>query len=169
VGAGCAVVVALTGVAFAQAPGQLKKETRAPNQAVETGHHDDAVVEVGGQQVHIDPQTGEMREPTPAEAAALGAALEAQFGKRADGTTVTYLPNGTVAAQLGDSFMEAIAVTRGADGSLTFSHTSASGASVVAAEPQTSTAVTKTGDERTTPAAAPEPLTSKPAGFVETE
>ena len=123
VSAGCAVAVALTGGAFAQAPGQVKKETRAPNQVVETDRQDDAVVEIAGQQVHIDPQTGRIRQPSPAEVAALAAALEQQFGKRAEGITLTYLPNGAVAAQLDDSFMEAITVTRGADGTLQFSHT----------------------------------------------
>ena len=119
---GCIVAVALTGMAFAQAPGQVKKESRAPNQAVETGRNDDAVVEIAGQQVHIDPQTGRMRQPTPQEAAALAAALQQQFGKNIEGITITYLPNGTVAAQLDDSFMEAMTVTRGADGKLQFKH-----------------------------------------------
>ena len=123
VSTGCMVAVALAGVAFAQAGGQVKKETRAPNQVVETGHQDDAVVEIAGQQVHIDPQTGRLRQPTPQEAAALAASLEQQFGKNVDGITVTYLPNGAVAAKLDDSFMEAITVTRGADGTLKFGHT----------------------------------------------
>jgi hypothetical protein len=122
VSASCVVTVALTGAAFAQAPGQVKKETRAPNQVVETGHQDDALVTIAGQQVHIDPQTGRMRQPTPAEAAALAAALEQQFGKRVEGVTITYLPNGAVAAQLDDSFMEAITITRHPDGSLQFGH-----------------------------------------------
>ena len=118
----CVVAVALTGMAFAQAPGQVKKEMRAPNQVVETGKQDDVVVMLAGQQVHIDPQTGQMRQPTPQEAAALAASLEQQFGKNVDGITITYLPNGAVAAKLDDSFMEAITVTREADGTLEFGH-----------------------------------------------
>ena len=122
VSTGCIVAVALTGIAFAQAPGQVKKETRAPNQVVETGKQDDVVVVVAGQQVHIDPQTGRIRQPTAQEAAALAASLEQQFGKRSEGITVFYLPNGAVGAQLNESFMEAMTVTRRPDGSLQFGH-----------------------------------------------
>jgi hypothetical protein len=118
----CVVAIALTGMAFAQAPGQVKKETRAPNQVVETGKQDDAVIQVAGQQVHIDPQTGRIRQPTPQEAAALAASLEQQFGKNVGGITITYLPNGAVAARLDASFMDAITVTRDADGTLKFGH-----------------------------------------------
>jgi len=104
----CALAVAFAGSVFAQPPGQLKK---APNQAVQTGQHDEPA----------DPQTGRARQATPEETAALEAALQS-FGKRAEGATFTVFDNGMVRAELDDSFMEAMTVTVMPDGSLKYGH-----------------------------------------------
>lgn len=102
--ASCALALALSATAFAQgqstAPGQQKKEKRAPNQVVETGKNDDA------------------RQPSAEE----DAAVDRQFGKRVEGVVVSVRPDGTLAAKLDESFMEATTVTRNADGTLTFGH-----------------------------------------------
>lgn len=151
--------LALSASAFAQPPssppGQENKEKRAPSQVVETGKHDDAVVERDGVKVLIDPQTGRIRQPTAEEAAALSAAIEQQFGKRAEGVTLKFHADGTVQAELDESFMEAITVTRRADGSLKFGHTtglaSASRAVVAAKAPAKSKKATASV-KRATPA-----------------
>lgn len=102
----CALALALSATTFAQnpdAPGQAR-EKRGPNQVVDTGR-------------------GDAQKPVSAEDAASAAAdLERQFGKRAEGIAVTVYPDGTLGAALDESFMEAMTVTRAADGSLQFGH-----------------------------------------------
>ncbi len=106
--ASCALALALSTTAFAQgresAPGQEKKEKRAPNQVVETGHNDGA------------------SQPSPEATAAAAAAADQQFGKRIEGVSLTVLADGTLQATLDESFMEATTVTRTADGGLQFGH-----------------------------------------------
>jgi hypothetical protein len=51
-----------------------------------------------------------------------GAAPDARFDRSPETLTFVTLPNGTVMAQLDESFMEASTVTIGADGALTFEH-----------------------------------------------
>jgi hypothetical protein len=133
-------------------------DKKAPDQGPQTGRLDDATVEVGGQQVHLDPVTGQLRQPTPEEAAALAAALDRQFGKKAEGVTFSNLPGGGVAARLDDSFMEAMTVTRGADGSLTFGHAPATASP---ATPASSTKAVKPSRS------ARPPATSVPAPRLE--
>ncbi len=106
--ASCALALALSTTAFAQgresAPGQEKKEKKAPNQVVETGRNDNAA------------------PVSPEAAAAAAVAVDRQFGKRIDAVVVTTRPDGTLHATLDESFMEATVVTRAADGSLQFAH-----------------------------------------------
>ena len=113
-GAACAFLL-FTSLVLAQSPS-------APNQVVETGNGDDTILVVAGQQVHVDPQTGQMRQPTAEEAAALAAALRRQFGKSPDAVTFATLSNGVIVALLDDSFAEAMTVTRSPDGTLAFGH-----------------------------------------------
>ncbi len=107
--ASCALALALSTTAFAQgresAPGQEKKEKRAPNQVVETGHND-----------------GAGQPSSPEASAAAAAAIDQQFGKRIEGVSLTVHPDGTLQATLDESFMEATTVTRTADGVLQFGH-----------------------------------------------
>lgn len=102
--ASCALALALSATAFAQgqatAPGQQKKETRAPNQVVETGKNDEA------------------SQPSAEE----DAAVDRQFGKRVESVVVSARPDGTLTATLDESFMEATMVTRSTDGTFTFGH-----------------------------------------------
>ena len=136
------------------------------------GSRTDAVIQVAGQQVHIDPQTGRIRQPTPQEAAALAASLEQQFGKRSEGITVFYLPNGAVGAQLNESFMEAMTVTRRPDGSLQFGHvTGLDQASRAVGDDASAkpTAETSGKDASGTKVSQPEPAAPKQTFFEETE
>lgn len=115
----CAGLLTASFALAGQGQGAAKK---APDQGPQSGHLDDATVEVGGQQVHLDPVTGQIRQPTAAEVAALAATLDRQFGKRGEGVVISSLAGGGVKAQLDESFAEAMTVTKRPDGSLAFGH-----------------------------------------------
>jgi hypothetical protein len=97
------IALACAAAAFAQPPqtppGQAKK--RVPHQTVDRGDNDAA------------------RDLTPEE----DAGVQRRFGKNERGVLLTTRPDGTVAAQLDESYMEALTMTRADDGSLQFSHT----------------------------------------------
>ncbi|PYQ92989.1 MAG: hypothetical protein DMF97_20800 [Acidobacteria bacterium] len=59
------------------------------------------------------------RDLTPEE----DADVQRQFGKNESGVVLTALADGTVAAKLDESYMEALTITRADDGSLQFGHT----------------------------------------------
>jgi hypothetical protein len=105
-GCACAsgvIVLACAAAVFAQPPqtppGQAKK--RVPHQTVDRGDNDAA------------------RDLTPEE----DADVQRQFGKNESGVVLTALADGTVAAKLDESYMEALTITRADDGSLQFGHT----------------------------------------------
>ena len=148
----CALAVAFAGSAFAQPPGQLKK---APNQAVQTGEHDEPA----------DPQTGRARQATPEETAALEAALQS-FGKRAEGATFTFFDNGMVRAELDDSFMEAMAVTVMPDGSLRYGHVNTAAQQAVG---KAAKSIEKTGTAGAKKQAAPVTVKATPSVLEEKE
>jgi hypothetical protein len=74
----------------------------------------DAPVKFLGVQVFIDPETGQLRTPTPEEAAALAAEMQRQFGARSKAATeprqVT-LADGTVMMEL-DPSLYSVSVAR---------------------------------------------------------
>ena len=103
----CALALTCAPALYAQAPSaseqaQQNKTRRHPNQVPETGALDPAGAVT----------------PDPVEQAAADAA----FGKHIDNVVVTMLSSGAVQAQLDDSFAEALAVDRRADGTLEFFH-----------------------------------------------
>lgn len=75
-----------------------------------------------GATVVRDAETGQLRAPTAAEAAALRAAAKPAAGARVAAEPVVVqrkLPNGAVMAQVPESLMQYTVVQRSADGSLT--------------------------------------------------
>lgn len=72
-----------------------------------------------GMRAFVDPATGQLREPTAEEAAELSRVSE----RRALTSRValeTVLPNGAVAIEVGEEFMNEVTVRKNADGSLRF-------------------------------------------------
>lgn len=74
---------------------------------------------VQGLQVAIDPVTGKLRQPTPAEAKALANAFRSMASRSMVGASeVTQSPDGTLIATTGPEFLNTLLASVGADGSL---------------------------------------------------
>lgn len=73
-----------------------------------------------GVQAHVDPATGQLRQPDAAEAKALADALRARFAsvRSVRAAQVTQHPDGSISATLGPESLNVWVVTVGADGSL---------------------------------------------------
>jgi len=73
---------------------------------------------VQGAQVHIDPATGKIRQPTPAEVKALADAFRAKVARSAQGVQVTEHADGSVSALLGPEALNVWVATINPDGSI---------------------------------------------------
>ncbi len=75
---------------------------------------------VGGSgfRAFIDPQTGQLRQPTPEELAVWTKTAREEFSRAVESLQPTVLPDGTVALDLQGLFMQDLVVTRRPDGSL---------------------------------------------------
>ena len=71
-----------------------------------------------GLRAFIDPQTGQLRRPTPEELAAWTKAAREEFSRAVDSLQPTTLPDGTLMLDLQGLFMQDLVVTRRPDGSL---------------------------------------------------
>jgi hypothetical protein len=100
------LVTAFSTAALAQGS---KKHTKKPNSQT---------VVVAGRAVSIDPATGKLRQPTPAEARALAAGLKKLVNRSTEGLTVRQYSNGMKAVDLQGRFQSALVATRKADGSV---------------------------------------------------
>jgi len=103
------LVTALSSASLAQ--GASKPRTPAKNSETDT-------VVVAGRKVAIDRKTGKLRQPTPEESRALGAALKNLVNRSGEGLTVVERSNGTKSVDLKGRFQSATVVTRNADGSM---------------------------------------------------
>jgi hypothetical protein len=72
-----------------------------------------------GVRAFIDPATGQLREPTPEEAASLTRFLVRAFALPAAPQVVQY-PNGMLSAQLGEEYMNDVIVRKNPDGTLSW-------------------------------------------------
>jgi hypothetical protein len=71
-----------------------------------------------GMKAFIDPATGQLREPTPEEAAAASPTTKfARAGVTAEPKAVVY-PNGMMSVELGEEYMNDVVVKKNADGTL---------------------------------------------------
>ncbi len=113
-----ALVLALTGPAFAAEPvAESMDAESAANEPTRTYEP----MQVLGMQVHIDPKTGELRTPTPEEAAALSAQLHQMFGApEAAQPKVVEHANGMLSAEVDFSMMDFSVARIAADGSPVF-------------------------------------------------
>ena len=101
---GAASLLALAGAAAA---GQAAREA-APVQGAQAG-----------MQAHVNPATGELRQPTSAEVKAFADAVRTLFAKRvATAAQVTRHADGSISASLGPESLNVWVATIGADGSL---------------------------------------------------
>lgn len=75
-------------------------------------------VQVQGVQVHVDPATGQVRQPSAAEVKALADAVRALFGRSAQGVQVTEHADGSLSAKMGPESLNVWVATIGPDGSL---------------------------------------------------
>jgi hypothetical protein len=77
-----------------------------------------AVLGGAGQQVAIDPQTGELRHPTPEEAKALSQALQPLAAQPTQELTVTYHPDGSISMELPEEYMAVLVAKINPDGTV---------------------------------------------------
>ena len=71
-----------------------------------------------GLRAFIDPQTGQLRQPTPEELAVWTKAAREEFSRAVESLQPTVLSDGTIALDLQGLFMQDLVVTRRPDGSL---------------------------------------------------
>jgi len=71
-----------------------------------------------GFRAFIDPQTGQLREPTPEEAQALSRAARAEFARAVQSLEAVVHPDGMVSVDLKGLFMQDLVVVKRPDGSL---------------------------------------------------
>jgi hypothetical protein len=90
----------------AQPPAQAKDKTPAANAPQPVTRT------VGGVQVAIDPATGRMRPPTPEEAQQLAVALDTMLSQDAENLPITQMPDGSLMANLLDSFQDVAMATK---------------------------------------------------------
>lgn len=74
---------------------------------------------VSGQQVFVDPVTGELRAPTAVESLLLASTLDESLSQSSEGLVVVELEDGTLMVDLQDRFQE-VALASIVDGRLTF-------------------------------------------------
>lgn len=74
--------------------------------------------EATGMQVFIDPASGKIRQPTPAEVKALVDAFRAKVGRSAQGVQVTEHPDGSKSALLGVEALNVWVAAVNPDGSI---------------------------------------------------
>jgi hypothetical protein len=76
-----------------------------------TNNTKSATAKVAGMQVAIDPHTGRLRQPTPAERQALAKALGRSLNRSTEGLTVTRFPNGMQKVDLQGRFQNTSVAT----------------------------------------------------------
>ncbi len=98
------LVLALAGPALAAEPGAQPADAQSAAQEPTKTFEP---MQVLGMQVHIDPKTGEMRAPTPEEAAALSAQMQQLFGAAPlEQPAAVEHEDGTISLELGFSQMD---------------------------------------------------------------
>jgi hypothetical protein len=92
--------------------------TTTARPAADTACPADDGVGRAGLRAFIDPQTGQLREPTPEEAAQLAAAVRASRLQALSELEIVVHPDGMKTVDLKDAFLIALVARRNADGSL---------------------------------------------------
>ena len=98
--------------------GAPRNDSATARPAAETACPADDAVGRAGLRAFIDPQTGQLREPTPEEAAELAAAARAARLQKLSELEVVEHPDGMKSVDLKDAFMIDLVAHRNPDGSL---------------------------------------------------
>ena len=106
---------AMTAAAREQKPGVKAKESAADMACPADDRFARASL-----RAFIDPQTGQLRPPTPEEAQALARAARAEFAREAEALEAVVHPDGMVSVDLKGRFLQDFVVVRKPDGSLSF-------------------------------------------------
>jgi hypothetical protein len=92
--------------------------TTAARPAADTVCPADDRFALAGFRAFIDPQTGQLREPTPEEAQALSRAAHAEFARAVENLEAVVHPDGMISVDLKGLFMQNLVVVKRPDGSL---------------------------------------------------
>jgi hypothetical protein len=71
-----------------------------------------------GLRAFLDPQTGELREPTAEEAQAVSRAAREAFARAVNNLQAVVHPDGMISVDLGDLFLQDLVAVKGPDGSI---------------------------------------------------
>jgi len=93
-------------------------DTTAARPAPDTACPADDRFARAGFRAFVDPQTGQLREPTPEEAQALSRAAGAEFARAVESLEAVVHPDGMVSVDLKGLFMQDVVVVKRPDGSL---------------------------------------------------
>jgi hypothetical protein len=116
--------VAAYGLPVAAAQGPLKAQTKAAEEVAAPARPDmqecpaDDSVGRAGLRAFIDPQTGQLREPTPQEAQALSRAAQEAFARAVESLEAVVHPDGTISVDLKSLFMQDLVAVKDSEGSL---------------------------------------------------
>ena len=101
------LVISAVSVWSRQTPREPKKESAStvmPPSAAPAKARNYVTVKVGGQDVHVDSQTGEIQQLTPEEAAKLAAELKPMLNKSSKGLVEVQHPDGSLSMDLEGHF-----------------------------------------------------------------
>ena len=79
---------------------------------------DDRIALTLGLRAFVDPQTGQLREPTPEEARALSPSARLELAREIDSLETVVHPDGMISLDLKGLFVQSVVVRRAPDGSL---------------------------------------------------
>ena len=108
----------LSACAMPAAARQKKPGIKAEGSAVDTACPADDRFARAGLRAFIDPQTGQLRQPTPEEAQALSRAARAEFAQEVESLEAVVHPDGMISVDLKGRFMQDLVVVKRPDGSL---------------------------------------------------
>lgn len=113
-----ALCFAWPGGAYAQGASDDKKPKKVKSQQEETDEPATDADAPGhkGMQAYVDPDTGRLRKPTPAEERKLAEELAKIINDSPEGLKAVTRPDGTVAVDLEERFMNVSIVTKDSDG-----------------------------------------------------
>ncbi len=93
-------------------------DARAARPATNTACPADDRFAQAGLRAFIDPQTGQLREPTPEETQALARAAREEFARAVESLEAVVHPDGTISLDLRGLFMQDLVAAKNPDGSL---------------------------------------------------
>jgi len=110
------VLAALSATVPAARAADRKPDTR--DAAAQVCPADDRVAITAGLRAFVDPQTGQLREPTEEEIQALSAAARLELAREINSLETVVHPDGMISLDLKGLFLQSVVVRRAADGSL---------------------------------------------------